>query len=214
MASAQRLQQLRTGAILAALPEPLLSSRSRGWNGIVVELQRFHDIDALVQMPEHVVAVHIAGSIDLLQRRYGKSCRRTIGPGDVIITPVGEPTYWQHAGDNVVVLLRLDADFVCEVARDELEIDPSRLELQDNLRVADRATRRHLLALIQEATNIRIARYPTGDPPRAASLGGCDDRGSDRGLAAQADALVDISRTTFARADLRGIAQTLALVMA
>ena len=160
MASTAWTPQLRTSAILAAIPEPLLSSRSRGWNGIVVELHRFHDVDALVQMPEHVVAVHIAGSIDLLQRRYGKACRRTIGPGDVIITPVGEPKYWQHAGETVVALLRLDAGFVGEVARGEFERDPSRLELQDNFGIRDseidRLGRQLVAALEFEGTANRM----------------------------------------------------------
>jgi AraC family transcriptional regulator len=120
-----------------SLPEPLLSSASRGWNGIVVELRRFHDVDAVCQFSEHVVAIHVAGSIHLLQQRAGKSSRRNIGPGDVIITPVGEPKRWQHAGENVVVLLRLDPSFVQHVAGEECAIDPARFEIQDNFGTRD-----------------------------------------------------------------------------
>ena len=129
------LQLART--ISGTLPEPLLSSQARGWNGIVVELRRFHDVDAVCQFPDHVVAVHLAGSIHLLQQRAGKSSRRSIGPGDIIITPVGEPKRWQHAGENVVILLRLDPSFVQHVAGEECAIDPARFELQDNFGTRD-----------------------------------------------------------------------------
>src|SRR5262249_26808119 len=70
-------------------------------------------------------------------QRAGKSSRRNIGPGDVIITPVGEPKRWQHAGENVVILLRLDPSFVQHVAGEECAIDPARFEIQDNFGTRD-----------------------------------------------------------------------------
>jgi AraC family transcriptional regulator len=150
MQPARQLRELPpTRAISGALPEPLLSSRSRGWNGIVVELQSFRDIDAVVQMQEHVVAVHLAGSISLLQRRNGKSSRAPVGPGDIIITPVGEPKRWQHTGENVVILLRLSPAFVQSVAGEEFALDPARFEIQDNFGTRDAQIEdigKHLLA--------------------------------------------------------------------
>ena len=120
-----------------AFPEPLLTSRWRGWNGIVVDLHNFHDFDAVVQMHEHVVAFHLAGSITLLQRRNGKSSRAQVGPGDIIITPAGEPKQWQHSGENTVILLRLSAAFVENLAREEFALDPARFEIQDNFGTRD-----------------------------------------------------------------------------
>src|SRR4029453_8311846 len=108
-----------------------------GWDGVSVELQRFHDVDAVLQFNDHIVAVHVAGTINLLQRRNGKSYRRSVGPGDIIITPVGEPKRWQHTGENVVVLVRLSPAFVQNVAGDEFALDPARLEIRDNFGTRD-----------------------------------------------------------------------------
>jgi AraC family transcriptional regulator len=161
MQPARQLRELPpTRTISGALPQPLLSSRSRGWNGIVVELQSFRDIDAVVQMQEHVVAVHLAGSISLLQRRNGKSSRAPVGPGDIIITPVGEPKRWQHSGENVVILLRLAPAFVQNVAGEEFALDPTRFEIQDNFGTRDTQIEeigKHLLAgLEREGAASRI----------------------------------------------------------
>jgi len=149
-----------TRAVSGALPEPLLTSRSRRWSGIVVELHRFSDIDAVVQPPDHVVAVHLAGSIQLLQRRNGKSVRRRIGPGDIIVTPVGQPKRWQHAGENVVILLHLDPSFVQSVAGEEFALDPARFEIQDNFGTRDdhieTIGKRALAELEHEGTSSRV----------------------------------------------------------
>ena len=82
-------------ALSGALPEPILSSRSRGWNGIVVELQRFCDTDAVVQMRDHVLGVHIAGSVTMNSTRFrakrglliGTVARRTAVAVLLVVAP-------------------------------------------------------------------------------------------------------------------------------
>lgn len=111
--------------------EPLLSSCSRGWKGIVVELHHFRGVDRMVPMPHHVVGIHLAGSVNLLQSRNGRTRVKLVRAGDVTITPRGEPKRFQHAGDNVVVLLKLDPEFLQQVAEVECEIDPGRYEVQE-----------------------------------------------------------------------------------
>ena len=103
-------------ALSGTLPEPILSSRSRGWNGIVVELQRFCDTDAVVQMRDHVLGVHIAGSVNLLQGRNGRTGVKLVRPGDTTITPMGEPKRWQHTGETMVILLKLAPACVQSIA--------------------------------------------------------------------------------------------------
>jgi AraC family transcriptional regulator len=114
------------------MPRPLLSSRSRGWNGIVVELMHFHRVDVIVEVRDHVIGIHLAGAVNLLQQRNGRSLIRLVRPGDVTITPAGEPKRFQHGGDNMVILLKLAPWFVQTVAGDERAIDPTRVELQEN----------------------------------------------------------------------------------
>lgn len=120
-----------TSSIAQSAYEPLLSSGSRGWKGIVVELHHFRGVDRVVPMPHHVVGVHLTGSVNLLQSRNGRTCVKHVRAGDVTITPRGEPKRFQHAGENIVLLLKLDPAFLQQVAEDECEIDPARYEMQE-----------------------------------------------------------------------------------
>src|SRR5689334_13391418 len=85
-----------TSVLSGVIPDPLLSSRARGWKGLTVELQRFHDLDAVVQASDHVIAVHLAGSVNVHQTRDGRTRSRTVNVGDVTITPSGPPTRWRQ----------------------------------------------------------------------------------------------------------------------
>jgi AraC family transcriptional regulator len=102
-----------------ALPVPLLSSRYRSWNDIVVELHHFRGVDAVVPVREHIVGVHISGSVKLLQSRNGRSCTRYVRAGDVTITPFGSPKRFQHAGENIVILLKLAPALILSIAGEE-----------------------------------------------------------------------------------------------
>ncbi len=133
MHAANRVRQTPTASKAAtALPAPLLSSRYRNWNGIAVELHHFRGVDALVPMREHVVGVHVAGSVNLRQTRGRRTCVQHVRAGDITITPSGEPKHFQHAGENVVILLKIAPPFVQQVAGDEYALDPARFELREN----------------------------------------------------------------------------------
>jgi AraC family transcriptional regulator len=149
-----------TCVLSGAIPDPLLSSRARGWNGLTVELQRFNDLDAVVQSPDHVIAVHLAGSVNVHRSRCGRSRSRTMSIGDVTITPVGPPTHWQQTGQSLVVLLRLSPTYVQAVAGDECALDPARFEIQGRFvtrdaRIDDIA-RRLLAGLELEGADSRL----------------------------------------------------------
>jgi AraC family transcriptional regulator len=128
----------RTRHASSALPHaPLLSSASRHWDGIVVELHHFDTVDVVVPVREHLVGVHVTGAVTLLQARNGKASVRHLRAGDVTVTPVGEPKRFQHTGENVVLILRLAPDFVQQVAGDEYALNPTRFELQESLGARD-----------------------------------------------------------------------------
>lgn len=122
--------QPKTRVLAGSVPDPLLSSRSRGWNGLTLELHSFHELDAVVQPRDHVVAVHLAGSVDLRQTRDGRTRVRRMNTGDVSITPAGPPTRWQQSSQSLVILLRLSPDYVRTVAGDECAMDPERFDIQ------------------------------------------------------------------------------------
>ena len=123
-------QQPSTTVIAGCMPDPLLSSRARGWNGVTVELQSFQDIDVVVQAPDHVVAVHVGGSVKLRRTLDGQTRVRTMSAGDIAITPVGPPVRWQQTGRSLVILLRIACAYVRTVAVSECAMDPGRVELQ------------------------------------------------------------------------------------
>jgi AraC family transcriptional regulator len=107
-----------------SLPPPLLSSKE-GWNGIVVELRCSSNLDIVLPYPDHVVAVILGGTATLWQSRCGSVSERPVRPGDVIITPAGQPKRWRHADDIVAVVLRLSRRYLNELAA---ELDDRRRE--------------------------------------------------------------------------------------
>ncbi len=120
-----------------AMPDPLLSSQARGWNGLTLELHSFRDLDAVVQAPDHVIAVHLAGSVNTHQIRGGRTRSRAMKAGDVTVTPVGPPIRWRQAGQSLVVLLRLSPTYVRTVAGDECALDPDRFEIRGKFATRD-----------------------------------------------------------------------------
>jgi AraC family transcriptional regulator len=149
-----------TCVLSGALPNPLLSSCTRAWNGITVELHNFSDLEVVVQATDHVIAVQLAGNAHVQQGRAGRARSRTLAPGDVTVTPLGPPTRWRQSGQSLVVLLRLSPGYVRAVAGDECAIDPDRFEIQARFgardaRIDDLA-RRLLAGLELEGADSRL----------------------------------------------------------
>jgi len=119
------------------VPEPLLSSRSRQWNGILVELYRARDVEIVKQVPWHLVTVFLRGPIHLLQRRYGHAVQRAMHAGDIIVAPVGEPKVLQHKEEAELVKLQLAPPFVAGIVDDLVAGDSRQVELLDNFGTRD-----------------------------------------------------------------------------
>jgi AraC family transcriptional regulator len=149
-----------TRVLEGEIADPLLSSRSRGWNGLTLELYAFGDLDVVVQPPDHVIAVQLSGSVNLQQTRAGRTRSRTVRAGDVSVTPVGPPTRWRQAGQSVVVLLRLSPSYVASVAGDECALDPARFEIHGRFGGRDAAiedvARKLLASLELEGADSRL----------------------------------------------------------
>ena len=138
-----------TSVISGSVPDPLLSSATRGWNGLTVELHSFEATDAVVQQPDHVIAVHIGGSTTLHQTRDGRTRTRNVSVGDIAITPKGSPVGWRQGSHTLVILLRLAPEYVCNVAGGECAVDPGRFEIKGVFGTRDQAVEqlgRQLLA--------------------------------------------------------------------
>ena len=150
-----------TRVIAGNVPDPLLSSRARGWDGIIVELHRFHDLDTVVQPSDHVVAVHLAGDVTLRRTREGRTVEHAMHAGDISITPAGSPVRWRQRGQSLVILMRLAPAYVCVIGGEECALDPDRFDLRDAFTTRDPLLEdlgHRLLATLEgEGTDSRLA---------------------------------------------------------
>jgi AraC family transcriptional regulator len=119
------------------LPAPLLSSRGRGWDEFVVELRCACNLDVVLPCPDHAISVILGGAATLCQSRGGRVAQGIVRPGDVIITPAGEPKRWQHVDDIVSVVLRLSRACVDRFAAEIDAYPRERVELTDVFCVRD-----------------------------------------------------------------------------
>jgi AraC family transcriptional regulator len=148
----------------------------RGWDGIVVELRCASNVDVILPYPDHVVMVVLGGKATLWQSRGGRVAQRTVRPGEIIITPAGEPMRWQHADDIVAVVLRVFPAYLDKLAaeqderREGVEIkhvfsarDPFVLEAAMHfLKALDPqspASRAHIATLVRSLALHLLARY-------------------------------------------------------
>jgi len=118
-------------------PTPLMSSASRQWNGIVVELYRVSDVDFVKETPDHTLTVFLRGPVDLLQRRNGRTFQRTMRAGDVILAPAGEPKALRHKEETELVKVRLAPPFVAGILAGVSAQGSERVELLDNFGTRD-----------------------------------------------------------------------------
>jgi AraC family transcriptional regulator len=123
-------------------------------------LHSFQELDSLVQPADHVIAIHLAGAVNLRRIRHGCSRVRKMVPGDIAITPVGPPVRWTQSSPSIVILLRLTPAYVRAIASDECAIDPDRFEIQARFgardaRIDDLA-RRLLAGLELEGADSRL----------------------------------------------------------
>jgi AraC family transcriptional regulator len=118
-------------------PAPLLSSLSRQWNGVVVELYRVGNVDFIREAPDHTVTVFLGGPVDLLQRRNGRVLQRTMRTGDAILAPAGEPKALRHKEKAELVKVRLAPAFVAGIVNDVAAHESERAELLDNFGTRD-----------------------------------------------------------------------------
>ena len=118
-------------------PEPFLSSRSRRWNGILVELYRVRDVDFVKTVSSHVVTVFLRGPVDLHQRRNGRVVNRTMHAGDVIVTPAGEAKALQHRDEAELVKLQLEPSFFAGITAGLDAIGARPVELLDDFGTRD-----------------------------------------------------------------------------
>jgi AraC family transcriptional regulator len=118
---------------------PILSSQNHGWGNVLVNqfqpppgeaLCHFHDEHAicLSLSPRPVRFLHIKG---------GKTHTGLYGKGDISITPARVPLFARWETDDHFLEIRLAAQFIQKVARENLNEHADRFELLPEFRIRD-----------------------------------------------------------------------------
>ncbi|MFD1951534.1 helix-turn-helix domain-containing protein [Sphingomonas arantia] len=98
---------------------PDLSNRQLGWGGIVADVHWWRGPgEAMSLSPNHdVVAMRIAGSTPLTQRRNGKVDERVAAYGNVTVHPHGMDSHWSWTKPGAIMLMRVPPSLIGEVHR-------------------------------------------------------------------------------------------------
>jgi AraC family transcriptional regulator len=133
----QSAAPLRHGTVSGSTSQLLLSSKLRDWRGIVLEVFRGGDVDLVAEYREPVVALILGGSARLFQSRGRHVSERTVRPGDMIISPIGEPKVVRHREVTHVLKLHLARALVENIFEDVGVNRSGGVELLDNFGTRD-----------------------------------------------------------------------------
>lgn len=96
--------------------EPDRTSRGQAWAGVVADLHWWADAgEAIAGAPDHdILAMRVAGTSPLVQRRDGKVDERTVTYGNVTIHPRGLDSHWSWTKPGAILLMRAPAALLAE----------------------------------------------------------------------------------------------------
>lgn len=118
---------------------PVLSSRAKGWENIVVE-QFCHPPGegGGYHSDEHTVCLSLVNRpIRASQIRENKTYSGLYTKGDISITPAEIPFFAQWDSDNHLLKIRLTSRFIQQVARESLEMRSDRVEFLSIAQIRD-----------------------------------------------------------------------------
>ena len=112
---------LTPDSLAARLPSPpLLTMADSGYRGLT--LQRFRHPPSTIEIPglrDVLVVDHLVGPVLVEEHLAAGNCeRRWTGPGQVSVTPAGQPVHRVLKGRPDVVLLHLAPELLLDVARE------------------------------------------------------------------------------------------------
>ena len=112
-------------------PEPPpTTSRDRGWDGVDVERERFFPFDnGEVAYDEHMIAIIGSPDVHVLHQTADYRHEGVYQPGDLIISPAGQPVRWRLDDETDSLLLPIRPDFLRRVAQEAMDVDPARVEI-------------------------------------------------------------------------------------
>lgn len=129
-----------TAAYLSEPPcLPISSSRSHGWENILVEQFQHSAGEGRVHYSdEHAICLSLASRpVRLLQVKGGKTHVGLYGKGDISITPEKTPFFARWDGDDHYLQIRITSRFIQSVAREAIAMNSDQLELRLEFRTRD-----------------------------------------------------------------------------
>ena len=132
---------------------PLLTSPAAERQGAV--LQHYRHPPSIIDVPglrDALLVAHLAGPVLVEETRPGgKLERRWTGPGQVTLTPAGEPIRRTLKGRPDVALLYLAPDFLRAVAEEVHGVNADRVTLVPRLGLPDETAEQLMRLLLKEA---------------------------------------------------------------
>ena len=131
---------------------PVLTSPAAERQGMV--LQRYRHPPSTIDVPglrDALLVAHLAGPVLVEEARQGRIERRWTGPGQVTLTPAGQPIRRILNGRSDVALLYLAPEFIHGLAQEMYGTDADRVELVPRLGSPDETAERLVRLLLTEA---------------------------------------------------------------
>jgi AraC family transcriptional regulator len=131
---------------------PIASSQNLGWESIIVE--EFQQPPGGIEhfaLADHAIAMCLAARPNRLHQVMGD--RRYVGlytKGDISITPAHLPSSYKSEGEDCYLHIQIPPQFLQQVAREAIEIDPDRIEIVPEFRVRHPQIEQISLMLLSE----------------------------------------------------------------
>ena len=118
---------------------PILSSKSRGWDNIIVEqFQHPPGEGNCHYSDEHTIYLCLAPcSVSLLQIQGGKTYTGLYAKGDISVMPANTRVFARWDGDDNYLRIRIPSRLIQSVARETIDRNPEELELLPKFRTRD-----------------------------------------------------------------------------
>ncbi|MGL4619178.1 helix-turn-helix domain-containing protein [Chroococcidiopsis sp.] len=119
---------------------PILSSRDRGWENILVEqFQHPAGEGRTCYSDEHAICLSLAPRpVRLVQTQGDRTRTGLYAKGDFCITPAKMPFFARWESDDRFLRIRIASRFIQGVAGEALAMNPNRLELMPEFQIRDR----------------------------------------------------------------------------
>jgi AraC family transcriptional regulator len=159
----------RTASYFELNPEkPSVSSRGRGWEGVDVDLDRYHPFDnGEVTYDEHLIAIVTNPQVRMLHQTEDYRDEGVYQGGDLVISPSSQPVRWVLGDSTDCLLLPIRPSFLQRVAMETMEIDPARVQLVGRARARD--------PLIHQIARSLLAEVQAGGPGERLFVESCSN---------------------------------------